>query len=160
MLVLEHKRLYRSVRGPVPGRPPRGADRRGPHRPAGHRRHVVTYGAGVDWAVAAADVLAAEGAGEVEVIDLRSLRPWDRDTVLDSVRRTSRVLVLHEARLTGGFGAEIAATIADEAFMDLDAPGPPGRRARHPHPLRAHPGGGLVGRQPAVTRPLRELLAF
>jgi len=56
------------------------------------------------------------------VIDLRSLRPWDRDTVLDSVRRTSRVLVLHEAGLTGGLGAEIAATVADQAFMDLDAP--------------------------------------
>ena len=56
------------------------------------------------------------------MIDLRSLRPWDRDLVLDSVRRTSRVLVLHEAGLTGGLGAEIAATIADEAFMHLDAP--------------------------------------
>jgi 2-oxoisovalerate dehydrogenase E1 component len=122
VLVLEHKRLYRSVRGPVPVG----------HRvtPIGEARiarsgtdaTVVTYGAGVDWAVSAADALAAEGAGEIEVIDLRSLRPWDRGLVLDSVRRTSRVLVLHEAGLTGGLGAEIAATIADEAFMDLDAP--------------------------------------
>ncbi len=122
VLVLEHKRLYRSVRGPVQG---------GHHVvPIGEARiarpgtdaTLVTYGAGVDWAVAAADALAAEGAGEVEVIDLRSLRPWDGELVLDSVRRTSRVLVLHEAGLTGGLGAEIAATIADEAFMDLDAP--------------------------------------
>jgi 2-oxoisovalerate dehydrogenase E1 component len=122
VLVLEHKRLYRSVRGPVPA---------GHHvAPIGEARiarpgtdaTVVTYGAGVDWAVSAADALAAEGAGDVEVIDLRSLRPWDRGLVLDSVRRTSRVLVLHEAGLTGGLGAEIAATIADEAFMDLDAP--------------------------------------
>ena len=122
VLVLEHKRLYRSVRGPVPGGHhvvPIGAARIA--RP-GTAATLVTYGAGVGWAVAAADTLAAEGAGEVEVIDLRSLRPWDRDTVLDSVRRTSRVLVLHEAGLTGGLGAEIAATIADEAFMDLDAP--------------------------------------
>jgi 2-oxoisovalerate dehydrogenase E1 component len=122
VLVLEHKRLYRSVRGPVPGGHhvvPIGAARTA--RP-GTAATLVTYGAGVGWAVAAADTLAAEGAGEVEVIDLRSLRPWDRDTVLDSVRRTSRVLVLHEAGLTGGLGAEIAATIADEAFMDLDAP--------------------------------------
>jgi 2-oxoisovalerate dehydrogenase E1 component len=122
VLVLEHKRLYRSVRGPVPGGhhvAPIGAARIA--RP-GTAATVVTYGAGVEWAVAAADALAAEGAGEVEVIDLRSLRPWDRDTVLDSVRRTSRVLVLHEAGLTGGLGAEVAATIADRAFMDLDAP--------------------------------------
>jgi 2-oxoisovalerate dehydrogenase E1 component len=122
VLVLEHKRLYRSVRGPVPGGHhvvPIGAARVA--RP-GTAATLVTYGAGVEWAVTAADALAAEVAGEVEVIDLRSLRPWDRDTVLDSVRRTSRVLVLHEAGLTGGLGAEIAATIADEAFMDLDAP--------------------------------------
>jgi 2-oxoisovalerate dehydrogenase E1 component len=122
VLVLEHKRLYRSVRGPVPGGHhvvPIGAARVA--RP-GNAATLVTYGAGVEWAVAAADALAAEGAGEVEVIDLRSLRPWDRDTVLDSVRRTSRVLVLHEAGVTGGLGAEIAATIADQAFMDLDAP--------------------------------------
>jgi 2-oxoisovalerate dehydrogenase E1 component len=122
VLVLEHKRLYRSVRGPVPDGHhvvPIGVARIA--RP-GADATVVTYGAGVDWAVSAADLLAAEGAGEVEVIDLRSLRPWDRDLVVDSVRRTSRVLVLHEAALTGGLGAEIAATIADEAFMDLDAP--------------------------------------
>ena len=122
VLVLEHKRLYRSVRGPVPDGHhvvPIGVARIA--RP-GADATVVTYGAGVDWAVSAADLLAAEGAGEVEVIDLRSLRPWDRDLVLDSVRRTSRVLVLHEAALTGGLGAEIAARIADEAFMDLDAP--------------------------------------
>jgi 2-oxoisovalerate dehydrogenase E1 component len=122
VLFLEHKRLYRSVRGPVPGGHhvvPIGAARIA--RP-GTAATVVTYGAGVDWAVAAAEALAAEGAGEAEVVDLRSLRPWDRATVIDSVRRTSRVLVLHEAGLTGGLGAEIAATIADEAFMDLDAP--------------------------------------
>jgi 2-oxoisovalerate dehydrogenase E1 component len=120
--VLEHKRLYRSVRGPVPEGHhvvPIGAAR---IARSGTDATIVTYGAGVDWAASAADASAAEGAGEVEVIDLRSLRPWDRDLVLDSVRRTSRVLVLHEAGLTGGLGAEIAATIADEAFMDLDAP--------------------------------------
>jgi 2-oxoisovalerate dehydrogenase E1 component len=122
VLVLEHKRLYRSVRGLVPAGHhvvPIGAARIA--RP-GTDATVVTYGAGVDWAVLAANALAEEGAGEVEVIDLRSLRPWDRELVLDSVRRTSRVLVLHEAAVTGGLGAEIAATIADEAFMDLDAP--------------------------------------
>ncbi len=122
VLVLEHKRLYRSVRGPVPaGHHVVPIGRAQLARP-GVDATVVTYGAGVGWAVGAADALATEGAGEVEVIDLRSLRPWDRELVLDSVRRTSRALVLHEAALTGGVGGEIAATIADEAFMHLDAP--------------------------------------
>ena len=66
--------------------------------------------------------MATEDGHEVEVIDLRSLRPWDRPMVLDSVRRTSRALVAHEAPLTGGFGAEIAAVIGQEAFAWLDAP--------------------------------------
>ena len=88
----------------------------------------MTYGAGVAWALAAAEAVAAEGGAEVEVVDLRTLRPWDRDTVLDSVRRTSRALVVHEAPLTGGFGAEIAAVIGEEAFAWLDAPGRPGGR--------------------------------
>jgi len=122
VLVLEHKKLYRSAKGPVPP---------GHHvEPLGHARiarpgtdaTVVTYGAGVAWALAAADTVAAEDGHEVEVIDLRSLRPWDRPTVLDSVRRTSRALVAHEAPLTGGFGAEIAAVIGQEAFAWLDAP--------------------------------------
>jgi 2-oxoisovalerate dehydrogenase E1 component len=122
VLVLEHKRLYRSVRGPVPA---------GHHvEPIGRARIVrpgadatiVTYGAGVAWAVDAADRVAAAGRGEVEVVDLRSLSPWDHDTAIDSVKRTSRALVLHEAALTAGFGAEVAATIGTDAFAWLDAP--------------------------------------
>jgi 2-oxoisovalerate dehydrogenase E1 component beta subunit len=68
---------------------------------------------------------AKELAGEdvsVEIVDLRSVMPWDKAAVLESVRKTSKVLVLHEDTRTGGFGAEIAATIAEEAFEDLDAP--------------------------------------
>ena len=122
VLVLEHKRLYRSARGPVP--PGHHVEPLGRARIArpGRDATIVTYGGGVGWAVAAADAVAADGGGEVEVVDLRSLAPWDRDTVLDSVRRTSRALVLHEAAVTGGFGAEVAATIGTEAFAWLDAP--------------------------------------
>jgi 2-oxoisovalerate dehydrogenase E1 component len=122
VLVLEHKKLYRSAKGPVP--PGHHVEPLGRARiaRAGTDATVVTYGAGVTWAQAAADRVAAEDGHEVEVIDLRSLRPWDRATVLDSVRRTSRALVAHEAPLTGGFGAEIAAVIGLEAFAWLDAP--------------------------------------
>ena len=80
---------------------------------------VITWGAMVYTATEAASQL---GDLSVEIIDLRSILPWDKEAVLASVRKTSKVLVLHEDTHTGGFGAEIAATIAEEAFEDLDAP--------------------------------------
>ncbi len=77
---------------------------------------IVTWGAMVPRCEAAAEGVSAD------VIDLRTLMPWDREMVLESVRRTRRCLVVHEDLRTGGFGAEIAAVVADEAFLDLDAP--------------------------------------
>jgi 2-oxoisovalerate dehydrogenase E1 component len=121
VLYLEHKLLYRSARGPVP---------RGHYSLPIGRAHVVregrdatlvTYGVGVTWALAAAEAFAGDGR-EIEVIDLRSLMPWDVDAVVSSVRKTSRCLVLHEAPLTGGFGGEVAAVVGREAFEWLDAP--------------------------------------
>jgi 2-oxoisovalerate dehydrogenase E1 component len=121
VLFLEHKGLYRSAKGPVPAGHytlPLGRARIARE---GTDASVVTYGVGVVWAGQAADALAAEGFS-VEVIDLRTLLPWDAATVADSVRKTSKALVLHEAPVTGGFGAEIAATLQTECFQDLDAP--------------------------------------
>jgi 2-oxoisovalerate dehydrogenase E1 component len=83
---------------------------------SGDRITIVTWGAMVPRCEAAA------GGVDADVIDLRTLNPWDRDMVLDSVRRTRRCLIVHEDLRTGGFGAEIAAVVADEAFLDLDAP--------------------------------------
>jgi 2-oxoisovalerate dehydrogenase E1 component len=82
----------------------------------GHKITIVTWGAMVPRCEAAADGYSAD------VIDLRTLQPWDREMVLDSVRRTRRCLIVHEDLRTGGFGAEIAAVVVDEAFLDLDAP--------------------------------------
>jgi 2-oxoisovalerate dehydrogenase E1 component len=65
---------------------------------------------------------AADFAGRVELIDLRTISPWDREAVLGSVRKTGRCLVVHEDGWTAGFGAEILATLAEEAFFELDAP--------------------------------------
>ena len=121
VLYLEHKYLYRSAKGPV------AADDSptpiGPARVAreGTALTVVTWGVGVAWALEAAAALEQEGMS-VEVIDLRTLLPWDRDAVIASAKKTSRVVVLHEAPETGGFGGEVAAVIAHEAFAWLDAP--------------------------------------
>jgi 2-oxoisovalerate dehydrogenase E1 component len=121
VLYLEHKLLYRSARGKVPTGYYSVPIGRARVAREGREATVVTYGVGVSWALEAAEKLAAEGR-EVEVIDLRSLLPWDREMVLSSVRKTSRALVLHEAPTTGGFGGELAAVIGRDAFEWLDAP--------------------------------------
>jgi len=121
VLYLEHKLLYRSARERVPSgwyTLPLGQARVARE---GTDATIVTYSVGVTWAIEAAERMAAEGR-EVEVIDLRTLLPWDRETVLQSVRKTGRALVLHEAPTTGGFGGELAAVIGAEAFDALDAP--------------------------------------
>ena len=121
VLFFEHKHLYRRIKGEVPDErytTPFGKARI--HR-AGDDIVVVTWGAMVYTANDAAEILEGDGIS-VEVMDLRTLIPWDREAVLESARRTAKVLVLHEDTRTGGFGAEIAASIAEEAFEDLDAP--------------------------------------
>jgi 2-oxoisovalerate dehydrogenase E1 component beta subunit len=121
VLFFEHKHLYRRIKGEEPDErytTPFGKART--HR-AGEDVTVLTWGAMVYTADEAAKQLAQEDVS-VEVVDLRTLIPWDREAVLDSVRRCSKALVLHEDTRTGGFGAEVAATIAEEAFEHLDAP--------------------------------------
>ncbi len=121
VVFLEHKRTYRSVRGEVPDEdyvvPIGVAD----IKREGTDATLVTYGLTVHYALQAAEVLAEEGA-QVEVVDLRTLRPIDAETVLASVRRTGRALVVYEDNLTGGLGAEVSAIIAEHAFDSLDAP--------------------------------------
>ena len=124
VLFLEHKGLYRQVytKALEPDADylvPFGSARI--ERP-GSDVTVVTWGSGVVRAVQAAKRLEDEQGASVEVLDLRTLLPLDMETVVASVKRTSRVLVLHEAALFGGLGGEIAARIADEAFEYLDAP--------------------------------------
>src|SRR5207249_21780 len=121
VLYFEHKHLYRRIKAEVPEERytvPIGKARI--HR-EGDDVSVVTWGAMVHTAAEAAGQLDGDGIS-VEVVDLRSVLPWDKQAVLESVRKTSKVLVLHEDTRTGGFGAEIAATIAEEAFEELDAP--------------------------------------
>jgi 2-oxoisovalerate dehydrogenase E1 component beta subunit len=119
VLFFEHKHLYRRVKGEVPEE--RYATPIGQARvhQEGDDVTVVTWGAMVYTAEEAAAQLDDLS---VEIVDLRTILPWDKAAVLASVRKTSKVIVLHEDTRTAGFGAEIAATIAEEAFEDLDAP--------------------------------------
>ncbi len=121
VLYFEHKHLYRRIKDEVPEE--RYTVPFGEARIAreGSDISVVTWGAMVYTAEEAAQTLDSDGVS-VEVIDLRTILPWDRDAVLASVKKTSKVMVLHEDTRTGGFGAEISATITEEAFEDLDAP--------------------------------------
>lgn len=121
VLFLEHKRMYRLVRGEVPDE-----DYIVPLGPAVVRREgtdlsVFAYGWMLHESLQAADLLAQEGIS-VEVVDLRSLRPLDKETILRSVAKTNRALIVYEDNRFGGFGAEVAALIAEEAFESLDAP--------------------------------------
>jgi 2-oxoisovalerate dehydrogenase E1 component len=123
VIFLEHKHLYRQTynKSPYPG--PNFMIPFGKAKVvrSGTDITLVTYGATVQRALIAAQAIAESGVS-VEVIDLRSLSPWDRDTVLESVRKTSRVVVGYEDSISWGYGAEIAASIAAECFAWLDAP--------------------------------------
>jgi pyruvate dehydrogenase E1 component beta subunit len=123
VVFIEQKLLYR-VKGPVPEP---GADDLVPLGKADIKRPgkdltIVTYGRMVPRSLEAAAKLASEGI-DVEVVDVRTLAPLDRQCIVDSVKKTGKVMIVHEACQTGGFGGELAAVIADsEAFFHLDAP--------------------------------------
>ncbi len=124
VLFLEHKNLYRSVfgRSPYPGPEYTIPFGKAAIVKPGKDLTVVTYGAVVPRAVQAAQRMEREMGVDVEILDLRSLSPYDWEAIAESVRKTSKVLVAHEDMLSWGYGAEIAARIGDELFHDLDAP--------------------------------------
>jgi len=121
VLYFEHKHLYRRIKAEVPDERYETPFGKARIHQEGDDLSVITWGAMVYTAEEAAQQLDGDGVS-VEILDLRTLVPWDKQAVLDSARKTSKVLVLHEDTHTGGFGGEIAATIAEEAFEDLDAP--------------------------------------
>ena len=140
VLFFEPKKGYRLIKGEVPE-----GDYTVPIGPAkvsrsGSDLSLFAYGLMPHYSLQAAETVAAEGI-DVEVVDLRTLYPVDRQTILKSVKKTSKALIVHEDNLTGGYGAEIAAILAEHAFTDLDAPvrrlaGPDVPAVPFSHPLQ------------------------
>jgi 2-oxoisovalerate dehydrogenase E1 component beta subunit len=121
VLFFEHKALYRRIKQDLPAEEYTVPIGKAAVAREGRDLTIVTYGAMVHVALEAAETLASEGAS-VEVVDLRTLLPLDEETVLASVRKTSKVILLHEDTRTGGIGGEVAAIITEKAFEFLDGP--------------------------------------
>jgi len=119
VLFFEHKAMYRSISGPVPTDYTMIPIGQASTIHRGNQASVITYGMGVIWVER---LLADQPDLSLDLVDLRSLLPWDRQTVAHSVKKTGKVLILHEDNLTGGVGAEIAAWIGENCFEYLDAP--------------------------------------
>jgi 2-oxoisovalerate dehydrogenase E1 component beta subunit len=160
VLFFEHKHLYRHIKDEVPeGRfaVPFGQARI--YR-EGEDITVATWGAMVYTAAQAAEQVAESDGISAELVDLRTLTPWDKATVLRSVAKTSKLLVLHEDTRTGGFGAEIAATVAEEGFESLDAPIKRIAAPDTPVPFSPPLERRYIPQVETVVAGLRELAAF
>jgi 2-oxoisovalerate dehydrogenase E1 component len=119
VLYFEHKYLYRGIAEPIFDDYYTTEIGKARRIRSGEQLSIITYGLGVHWAL---EYLDKHPELEADLLDLRSLQPWDTEAVLETVRKTGRVLILHEDTLTNGFGAELSAYIAEHAFESLDAP--------------------------------------
>jgi 2-oxoisovalerate dehydrogenase E1 component len=118
VMFFEHKLLYRSLSGPVPEAYYTTPIGQAALVAEGQDLSIITYGLGVHWALAACQEMGIKA----DILDLRTLLPWDTEAVARTTRKTGRVLILHEDTLTGGLGGEIAAWLAEHCFSHLDAP--------------------------------------
>jgi 2-oxoisovalerate dehydrogenase E1 component beta subunit len=121
VVFLEHKKTYRLVRGEVPDEEYTLPIGKADVKRIGRNITLVSYGLTLHYCLEAAEVMAAEGV-DIEVVDLRTLTPLDTETILDSVKKTGKLAIVHEDNITGGVGAEIAALVAERAFEYLDGP--------------------------------------
>jgi 2-oxoisovalerate dehydrogenase E1 component beta subunit len=162
VLYLEHKKLYRHVKAS-------SAELESPEevvplgkamvRRRGRDIVVVTYSAMLYVALEAAEILAKDGI-ELEVVDLRSLVPLDKECILESVRRINKLMILHEDTRTGGIGGEIAAIVAEEAFDDLDGPIVRVTSPDTPVPYAAPLEDAFIPGSEDVVRAARRLAAY
>ena len=161
VMFLEHKKAYRLFREEVPDE-----DYTIPIGVAATKREgsdmtLVTYGLMTRYSLEAADVVQGDGGISVEVIDLRTVSPWDKECVLESVRKTGKALIVYEDNISGGFGAEVAATIAQDAFEFLD--GPVTRIASPDVPLAPYSGvleEQILPNPEKIADGIRKLAAF
>ncbi len=161
VMFLEHKKAYRLFREEVPDE-----DYAIPIGVAETKREggditLVTYGLMTRYSLEAADVVQGDGGISVEVIDLRTVSPWDKECVLESVRKTGKALIVYEDNISGGFGAEVAATIAEDAFEFLD--GPVTRIASPDVPLAPYSGileEHILPNPEKIADGIRKLAAF
>ena len=121
VLFFEHKKTYRLIKGEVPEGDFLTPLGKAAVRRPGDKLSVFAWGLMAHYCLEAAEAVAQDGIS-VEVVDLRTLKPLDKEAILESVRKTARALIVYEDNLTGGFGAEVSAIIAEEAFDHLDAP--------------------------------------
>jgi 2-oxoisovalerate dehydrogenase E1 component beta subunit len=121
VLFFEHKKMYRSVRGEVPDGDYTIPIGKAAVTRAGTEVSIIAYGMMAQYSLEAADLLESEGIS-AEVVDVRTLRPLDGETLLASVAKTGKAVIVNEDNRFGGFGAEIAAILAEEAFENLDGP--------------------------------------
>jgi 2-oxoisovalerate dehydrogenase E1 component beta subunit len=161
VIFLEPKKGYRLIRGEVPEDQellvPLGSAR---VTREGSNLSVFAYGMMHHYCLQAAEQVAGEGI-QAEVVDLRTLLPLDVNTVLASVRKTGKALIVHEDNLTGGFGAEVAAILAEQAFTDLDGPvmrlaGPDVPAVPYSHPLQ----DWFMPDPARIAQAMRDLAAF
>ncbi len=160
VVFFEHKRLYRRIKEELPDGEILVPLGKAATRRSGKDLLVVTYGGALEWTLEAAEILAEEDKVEVEVLDLRTLLPFDLPAILDAVRRINRVMIVQEDRLTGGIAAEIAARIAEEAFDFLDAP--VARVASKDAPMPYHPAmeSYVLPNADKIVARAREILAY
>jgi 2-oxoisovalerate dehydrogenase E1 component len=118
-LYFEHKFLYRSIKELIPDDYYTIEIGKANLVKEGNNLSIITYGMGVHWAQ---EILASMEEVTADILDLRTLLPWDKEAVANTVKKTNRVIILHEDTITGGIGAEIAAWISENYFRDLDAP--------------------------------------
>jgi len=161
VIFLEHKKAYRSIKQEVPDEDyslPIGAAE---VKREGTDVSVISYGMMMHHSLKAAEAVEQEDGLSVEVIDLRSISPWDKKCVLNSVKKTGKALVVYEDNITGGFGAEVAATIAQDGFEYLD--GPVTRVASPDVPIAPYAGGleeFVLPNPEKIAAAIRKLAAY
>ncbi|MEI8134816.1 MAG: alpha-ketoacid dehydrogenase subunit beta [bacterium] len=160
VLYFEHKKLYRSLKADVPDGEYIVEIGKARIAHEGSDLSIITYGGTVPMAVEVANEFAEKKIARIEVVDLRSLAPLDTEAIFSSVRKTNRVLILHEDNLTSGFGGEIAALITEHLFESLDAPVKRIAAFDSPVPFAPNLEREVLPNQQTLYTAMLELLAY